>query len=103
MNVLIDRERALSLGLADIRTQFAVPASFPADVLAEAEHAAARSISGHADWTERPFLTLDPQASTDLDQAFCIERDCADLILHYAIADVAWFVASNDALDLESW
>jgi len=103
MNVLIDRERALSLGLADIRTQFAVPASFPADVLAEAEHAAARSISGHADWTERPFLTLDPQASTDLDQAFCIERASADLILHYAIADVAWFVASNDALDLESW
>jgi VacB/RNase II family 3'-5' exoribonuclease len=103
MHSLIDRERALSRGLADVRTQFAVPDSFAADVLAEAERAAARPVLRHSDWTERPFVTLDPQASRDLDQAFCIERAGSDLVLYYAIADVAWFVASNDAVDLEAW
>ena len=39
--------------------------------------------------TGLPFVTLDPAASTDLDQAFTIERAGADLLLRYAIADVA--------------
>jgi VacB/RNase II family 3'-5' exoribonuclease len=103
MKSLIDRDGALSRGLADIRVQFCVPASFPAGVSAEAELAAARSVSGHSDWTHRPFVTLDPEASRDLDQAFSIERAGADLILHYAIADVAWFVSADDALDREAW
>ena len=50
-----------------------------------------------------PFVTLDPASSTDLDQAFAIETAGADLLLHYAIADVAWFVADGDALDREAW
>ena len=103
MNGLIDRDGALSSGLADIRTQFAVPTSFPEPVLAEAKAAATRPIAGHADWTDRDFATLDPAASTDLDQAFSIERSGQDLILHYAIADVAWFVSANGAVDLEAW
>ena len=32
------------------------------------------------------------RASTDLDQAFAIEPSGRDLLLHYAIADVGWFV-----------
>lgn len=103
MKNLIDREGALSTGLTDIRIQFAVATTFPASASAEAERAAVRPISGHADWTELCFATLDPQASTDLDQAFSIERSGADLVLHYAIADVAWFVSPGEALDLEAW
>ena len=103
MNGLIEREPALASGLADIRTQFAVPTSFPEAVLAETQLAASRPVAGHVDWTDRKFATLDPKESTDLDQAFCIERSGTDLILHYAIADVAWFLASNDALDVEAW
>lgn len=103
MKSLIDRDGALSRGLVDIRTQFVVPATFPENVLAEAEQAAARPLADHADWTDRPFVTLDPAASTDLDQAFCIERSGDDLILHYAIADTAWFVSSGGALDHEAW
>ena len=103
MKALIDRDGVLSSGLADIRTQFEVPTSFPQPVLAEAEVAASRPITGHADWTGRDFATLDPATSTDLDQAFAIERSGADVILHYAIADVAWFVAANDAVDAEAW
>lgn len=103
MKSLIDRQGALSTGLADIRTQFQVPDDFPADVITEAKAAAAKPIDGHADWTATGFATLDPATSTDLDQAFAIESSGADLILHYAIADVGWFVAPNGALDREAW
>ena len=100
---LVDRQGALSRGLADIRAQFAVPGGFPEDVLAEAEAAAAKPIGGRADWTGRNFVTLDPAASTDLDQAFAIERSGVEIILYYAIADTAWFVAAGSALDREAW
>ncbi|MFM6831870.1 MAG: RNB domain-containing ribonuclease, partial [Novosphingobium sp.] len=39
----------------------------------------------------------------DLDQAFWIEQAGTDLILSYAIADVAWFVDDGDAVDVEAW
>ena len=100
---LIDRQGALSQGLADIRAQFAVPSGFPAAVLAEADEAAAKPIVGRADWTAKNFVTLDPKSSTDLDQAFSIERSGADLILFYAIADTAWFVQPDGKLDREAW
>lgn len=103
MKSLIDRGGVLSRGLDEIRTQFAVPIGFPPLALAEAKTAAARPLSGHSDWTDRNFATLDPLSSTDLDQAFAIERAGTDLILHYAIADVAWFVGTDDCLDLEAW
>jgi len=103
MKNLIDREGALSSGLGDIRIQFAVPRTFPTSVMMQADRAAVRPVLGHADWTGRCFATLDPQASTDLDQAFAIERSGGDLVLHYAIADVAWFVCPGEALDLEAW
>ena len=57
----------------------------------------------HTDWTERPFVTLDPASATDLDQAFGIEAAGGELILHYAIADVAWFVNEGGAIDAEAW
>ena len=43
------------------------------------------------------------RASTDLDQAFAIEAAGPDFLLHYAIADVAWFVGDGDPLDVEAW
>src|SRR5690348_2856352 len=103
MNSIIDRQGALAGGLAAIRAQFAVPATFPADALAEADAVASRSPQGRADWTDQDFVTLDPLRSTDLDQAFAIERAGADLLLHYAIADVAFFVAASDPIDREAW
>lgn len=101
--MLRDPDCLLAEGLATLRTQFQVPASFPAEVLAAAEAAAQRAPSEHADWTARPFVTLDPAESTDLDQAFAIEPAGADWLLHYAIADVGWFVAPGDPLDAEAW
>ena len=103
MRAIRDPDRLLADGLADIRAQFRIPASFPAPVLAAAEVAAHRAPNEHTDRTAMPFVTLDPASSTDLDQAFAIEAAGSDLLLHYAIADVAWFVADGDLLDQEAW
>ena len=103
MKALHDPQGILAQGLAAIRTQFAVPPAFPPEVLAAAEAAARRLPNAHVDRTDRPFVTLDPTSSTDLDQAFAIERNGADVVLHYAIADVAWFVDDGDAIDSEAW
>ncbi len=95
---------AMSAGLDRIRDELDIPAGFPADVVAAAERAAARPVgSDHVDRTGRRFVTLDPESSTDLDQAFDIELAGGDVILHYAIADVGWFVRPGDPLDGEAF
>lgn len=103
MRAIADPTNALGRGLAAIRQQYQVPESFPAEVLAAAEEAAQRKPTGHADRTGQRFVTLDPASSTDLDQAFAIERSGEDLLLHYAIADVAWFVDDGSPIDAEAW
>ena len=103
MRTLIDKAHALDDGLAAIRNQYSVPVGFPPDVLVAAEVAAQRTPSQHTDRTDWSFVTLDPATSTDLDQAFTLTRSGTDLLLHSAIADVAWFVQAGDALDVEAW
>ena len=61
------------------------------------------SSADRVDRTNIEFATIDPAASTDLDQAFAIERAGHDLVLHYAIADVGFFVRPGDPLDNEAW
>lgn len=103
MKALRDPDRVLAHGLAAIRAQFSVPESFPPPVIAAAEAAAVRPLDTRADRTGMAFVTLDPAASTDLDQAFAIEPAGGDWLLHYAIADVPWFVGDGDPLDAEAW
>src|SRR6188508_1553575 len=98
VKAIVDQQGALSEGLASVRAQFQVPEAFPDSVIA-----AASSPIGHTDLLGRPFVTLDPETSTDLDQAFAIEQSGNDLLLHYAIADVGYFVAPGDAVDVEAW
>lgn len=91
-------------GLDRIRAELGIPTGFPPDVVAAAEKAAARPIgSAHVDRTGRRFLTLDPASSIDLDQAFDVEVAGDDIVLHYAIADVGWFVRPGDPLDVEAF
>jgi len=47
LKALVDRPRALTDGLAAIRTQFQLPAQFPMDAEAEAAAAVARPRSDH--------------------------------------------------------
>ena len=103
MRIRADLTKELVEGLGEIRRQFKVPGDFPAAVLHAADEAAKRTTNGHVDRTDWPFVTLDPASSTDLDQAFHIEMAGNDVMLHYAIADVAWFVDDGDALDSEAW
>jgi exoribonuclease R len=102
-------------GFAKLRRDFDVPAAHPVEVVEAAEVAALRPFDvvqpgptppgrwQHVDRTDREFLTLDPASSTDLDQAFAIEAAGDDVILHYAIADVGWFVRPGDPIDREAW
>lgn len=103
MRIRADLTDEIVEGLRGIRRQFKVPAEFPDAVLQAAEVAAKRAPTAHVDRTAWPFVTLDPANSTDLDQAFHIELAGSDVLLHYAIADVAWFVDDGDALDTEAW
>jgi hypothetical protein len=91
MRTLIDRGHILQQGLDEIRLQYQVPEAFPEDVLVAAEIASKKLPNAHIDRTDMHFVTLDPATSVDLDQAFSIERSGKDILLHYAIADVAWF------------
>lgn len=103
MRTVRDPDCLLAEGLDAIRLQFQLPATFPRAAEAEAADAARRPLDGHADRTALPFVTLDPASSRDLDQAFTIEAAGSDLILHYAIADVGWFVPDGGAMDAEAW
>ncbi len=103
MKIILDPTGALDGGLAALRAELTLPEGFPDAVLAAAGDAARRVPDAHADWTAVPFVTLDPEGATDLDQAFAIEAAGSDLLLHYAIADVGWFVSPGDPLDTEAW
>jgi exoribonuclease R len=103
MKSLADPQGILTDGLIEIRRQFSVPAGFAPEVAATAGDAARREPTEHVDRTAMPFVTLDPATSTDLDQALWIEPAGSDLLLHYAIADVGWFVRDGDAVDNEAW
>jgi len=103
MKTLRDPGQILTDGLAAIRVQYQLPEAFPPEVIAEAEAAVTRLLTDHVDKTDMAFVTLDPASSRDLDQAFSIELRGADIICHYAIADVAWFVDDGGAMDLEAW
>ncbi|MFF5896231.1 RNB domain-containing ribonuclease [Streptomyces argenteolus] len=93
----------LRAALGALRTELGLPAGFPPAVLAEAaESARSPDLSGHEDATDLPFLTIDPPASTDLDQAMFLERRPHGFRVHYAIADVAAFVRPGGALDAEA-
>ncbi|WP_371678755.1 RNB domain-containing ribonuclease [Streptomyces sp. NBC_01276] len=94
---------ALRAALRDLRTRLEVPAAFPAEVLAEAEGAAAAPRLPAEDATDLPVFTIDPPGSVDLDQAMHLAlRPAGGYRVHYAIADVAAFVTPGGALDAEA-
>ncbi|PCG85000.1 ribonuclease II [Streptomyces sp. WZ.A104] len=94
---------SLGAALRALRTEPDLPGAFPPEVLAEAEAAARAPDRGaREDATDLPFLTIDPPASTDLDQAMHLERRRDGYRVHYAIADVAAFVRPGGALDAEA-
>jgi VacB/RNase II family 3'-5' exoribonuclease len=96
---------------AHIRDVFEIPTAFPEAVEADAATAARRgpvlppgsSAAPRRDARDIAFVTIDPSGSRDLDQAFHAERRPDGFRVHYAIADVAAFVAPGGAMDDESF
>ena len=88
MNVSEEAKKALAQGFASIAKQFQLPGSFaPGVLLAAEESSLAIRKNGRPLWevdrrdaTSIPLVTLDPVTSTDLDQAFAIERDGDELV-----------------------
>ncbi|MFH0522284.1 RNB domain-containing ribonuclease [Streptomyces sp. M41] len=95
-------EAPLRAALTTLRTELGVPRGFPPEVLAEAERAAKAPALPSYDATDIPFLTLDPPASRDLDQALHLSRQGTGYRVRYAVADVAAFVVPSGALDGEA-
>jgi len=86
-----------------VRAELDVPAEFPAEVLAEAERAAAEPVLPAYDATDLPLVTVDPPGSRDLDQALHLApRAGGGFRVSYAIADVAAFVRPGGAVDAEA-
>ena len=85
-----------------IRAELDVPQTFPEQVLAAADEAAAHPDLPHADRTDVPFCTIDPAGSTDLDQAMHLQRDGSGYRLRYAIADLPAFVTPGGPVDAEA-
>jgi VacB/RNase II family 3'-5' exoribonuclease len=86
----------------ELRDELGLPDAFPPDVLTEAEAAAKAPRMPDLDRTDLPLFTVDPEGSRDLDQALSIARRSGGYRVHYAIADVAAFVAPDGALDAEA-
>ena len=104
MRTTAAHSREIDEGIARLRAELSIPDAFPQQVLDAATEAVRRGPGPeHVDRTDLPFVTLDPESATDLDQAFHLERSGSDLVLRYAIADVGWFVQPGDPLDTEAW
>ncbi|WIM14166.1 ribonuclease R [Enhydrobacter sp.] len=79
-----------------------VPIDFPQAALDEAERARAAPLGSRLDLRELPLVTIDGEDARDFDDAVYAEPDPAHRggwRLLVAIADVAWYVRSDKALD----
>lgn len=100
-------DKQLLASFAAIRAELHIPSSFDEATQAEADAAAQRGPVVPAASTARDvvdrrdiaFVTIDPEGSRDLDQAYAAQRAGRGYRVWYAIADVASFVAPDSALD----
>jgi ribonuclease R len=84
-----------------------IPQAFSADALREAEEAKPATLKGREDWRDVPLVTIDPPDAKDHDDAVHAEPDPdtnnkGGFILNVAIADVAFYVRPDSALDRDA-
>lgn len=94
--------RTLREGVAVIQHESDLVPEFGEEVERAARQAAGDPRLPSRDRSDIPFVTIDPPASRDLDQALHIERDESGYVVHYAVADVAAFVSPGDPVDVEA-
>lgn len=104
--VIVPRVRrpadGLETALRLIREHLNLPQSFPAEAELEARRAVEDLELPRDDETRIPFVTIDPEGATDLDQAVHLERSGDGYRVRYAIADVPAFVEPGGAIDGEA-
>jgi exoribonuclease R len=93
------------IDFAALRRELELPTQFPLAAQREADAAAHQPPADNVpDRTDIVFVTIDPAASRDLDQAVCIEaRPGGGYRVRYAIADVTAFIPLGGALEAETW
>ncbi|MFF5171919.1 RNB domain-containing ribonuclease [Micromonospora sp. NPDC000089] len=102
--MVIRRVLAPRIDFGALRRELGLPESFPAAAQREAEEAAAAPLPEAVDRTDIPFVTVDPAASRDLDQAMHLaRRPGGGYRVRYAIADVAAHVRPGGPLEEETW
>ncbi len=84
-----------------------IPLAFSPAALADAEAAKPATIRGREDWRNVPLVTIDPPDAKDHDDAVHAEADSdpanpGGFIVHVAIADVAFYVRPDTALDRDA-
>jgi ribonuclease R len=84
-----------------------IPAEFPAEALAQAEHTLQElgpaDFADRIDLRDRPFMTIDPEDARDFDDALCIESGPRGTTrVWVAVADVSHYVRTDDPLDREA-
>ncbi|MBI4970158.1 MAG: ribonuclease R [Rhodospirillales bacterium] len=80
-----------------------IPQVFPEDALAQAAKAGPAPLGRREDLRKLPLVTIDGEDARDFDDAVFAEPDGAGgWRLAVAIADVAWYVRPDDALDREA-
>lgn len=87
--------------------QHAIPDAFPDDVIAEADSAKPTDLGKREDLRDMPLVTIDPADARDHDDAIYAHADDdpknkGGHIVWVAIADVAYYVRPNSALDREA-
>ncbi|WP_420132413.1 ribonuclease R [Rhodopseudomonas sp.] len=84
-----------------------IPQEFSPAAIREAEAAEPATLKGREDWRELPLVTIDPPDAKDHDDAVYAEPDedpdnKGGVIVYVAIADVAYYVRPDSALDRDA-
>jgi ribonuclease R len=84
-----------------------IPQAFSPAALREAEEAKPATLKGREDWRDVPLVTIDPPDAKDHDDAVHAEPDPdpsnkGGYIVNVAIADVAFYVRPESALDRDA-
>lgn len=84
-----------------------IPQEFSTSAIRESEAAEPATLKGREDWRDLPLVTIDPPDAKDHDDAVHAEPDPdpnnkGGVILHVAIADVAYYVRPGSALDRDA-
>jgi len=100
----IDEPRAVSLIAIHAHD---IPLDFPSGVEAAAEQAKPATAAGRTDLRGIPFITIDPADARDHDDAVHAEADPSENnkgghIVRVAIADVAHYIRTGEAMDVEA-